>query len=219
MGAKREEEEKNEKESRGAAKHAFLTSLKNPSNSSSSSSSGSGAIRAREPPRPVPRARHRPFLVLTPLPRDAFVERVVRVRRRQQRLHRDQHGPDLQGRGPLVLEDVEADAAELVDVGVVDLGEEADLFGRGRARVGVGWGGEREGVRETACVRERGNGRKGGDGGDSKKEKKKGKLKRERVNSSRFRLSLLRCPHLWCRHGIVLGEEELELEDAAWFVF
>jgi hypothetical protein len=56
---------------------------------------------------------------------------------------------------------------------VVDLGEEADLFGRGRARVGVEWGGEREGVRETACVRERGNGRKGVMAVTAKKKRKK----------------------------------------------
>ena len=33
----------------------------------------------------------------------------------------------MQSRGPLVLEDVETDSAELVDVGVVDLGSEEDL--------------------------------------------------------------------------------------------
>lgn len=38
-----------------------------------------------------------------------------------------QHRADLQRRRPLVLEDVEADAPELVDVGVVDLGQEAHL--------------------------------------------------------------------------------------------
>jgi hypothetical protein len=38
-----------------------------------------------------------------------------------------QHGADLQGRAPLVLEDVQADAAQLVNIGVVDLGQETHL--------------------------------------------------------------------------------------------
>ena len=59
-------------------------------------------------------------------------ERVVRVGRREQRLDRQQHRPDLQRRAPLVLEDVKADAAQFVNVGVVDLGEEAHLGWRHR---------------------------------------------------------------------------------------
>ena len=39
----------------------------------------------------------------------------------------DQDGADLKGGAPLVLQDVQADAAQLVNVGVVDFGEEADL--------------------------------------------------------------------------------------------
>ena len=34
---------------------------------------------------------------------------------------------DLQRRTPLVFEDIEADAAQLVDVGVIDLGQKTDL--------------------------------------------------------------------------------------------
>ena len=55
--------------------------------------------------------------------------RTHRVGRREEGLDREEDGADLEGRGPLVLEDVEADAPELVDVRVVDLGEEAH-FGR-----------------------------------------------------------------------------------------
>lgn len=47
-----------------------------------------------------------------------------------------QHGADLQRGAPLVLQDVEADAPQLVDVGVVDLGQETDLgeaCGRGES--------------------------------------------------------------------------------------
>ena len=36
---------------------------------------------------------------------------------------------------PLTLQDIEADAAQLVDVGVVDLGQEADLRGHHRVVV------------------------------------------------------------------------------------
>lgn len=53
-----------------------------------------------------------------------------RVGRREEGLDREEDGADLEGRGPLVLEDVEADAAQLVDVGVVDLGQEAHFRGR-----------------------------------------------------------------------------------------
>lgn len=46
-------------------------------------------------------------------------------------LDAEKHRPDLEGGGPLVLEDVEADTAQLVDVRVVDFCQEANL----RARV------------------------------------------------------------------------------------
>lgn len=50
----------------------------------------------------------------------------------------EQHGADLQRGAPLVLQDIQADAAQLVHVGVVDFGQEAHLGG-----VGVGVGGRR----------------------------------------------------------------------------
>ena len=40
----------------------------------------------------------------------------------------EKHRADLQRRTPLVLEDIEADAAQLVDVGMIDLSQEADLI-------------------------------------------------------------------------------------------
>lgn len=43
------------------------------------------------------------------------------------RLDAEKHRPDLEGGGPLVLEDVEADTAQLVDVWVVDFCQEANL--------------------------------------------------------------------------------------------
>lgn len=59
--------------------------------------------------------------------RDLRHERVVGVGVGQQRADREQHLGDRQRRRPLVLEDVEADRALRVDVGVVDLGLEGDL--------------------------------------------------------------------------------------------
>lgn len=54
---------------------------------------------------------------------------VVRIRCRQQRLNGEEDGADLQRGTPLVLENVQADAPELVDVGVVDFRQKAH-FGR-----------------------------------------------------------------------------------------
>mmetsp|Transcript_50040 Transcript_50040/g.154611 ORF Transcript_50040/g.154611 Transcript_50040/m.154611 type:complete len:225 (-) Transcript_50040:18-692(-) len=51
-------------------------------------------------------------------------QRIVRVRVRQQRAHRQQHLADRQRRRPLVLQDVQADAAVGVDVRVEDLRRE-----------------------------------------------------------------------------------------------
>lgn len=42
-------------------------------------------------------------------------------------LDAEKHCPDLEGGRPLVLEDVETDAAQLVDVRVVDFRQEAHL--------------------------------------------------------------------------------------------
>lgn len=48
------------------------------------------------------RSRHLPFLVSLPVFRDTVVQWVVGVRRRQERLDREQYGADLQGGRPLV---------------------------------------------------------------------------------------------------------------------
>lgn len=42
-------------------------------------------------------------------------------------LDAEKHRPDLEGGGPLVLEDVEADTAQLVDVWMVDFRQESNL--------------------------------------------------------------------------------------------
>ena len=85
------------------------------------------------------------ILVLLPLLRDVVGERVVGVRSTKQSLDGEENGADLERGGPvaccsqcllawcalgitLTLQDVQADAAKTVDVGVVDLGEEANLW-------------------------------------------------------------------------------------------
>jgi hypothetical protein len=55
------------------------------------------------------------------------VQRVVGVGRGQQTLNRQKHRSYLQGRRPVLLQDVEADSAQVVDVGVIDLGVEDNL--------------------------------------------------------------------------------------------
>jgi len=50
-------------------------------------------------------------------------------------LNGEEDGADLKGGRPLILKDVQADAAELVDVGMIHLGQEADL-GWGHGVVG-----------------------------------------------------------------------------------
>eukprot|EP01084_Bolivina_argentea_P143793 252456_1 len=67
------------------------------------------------------------LLVGLPVLRDVVGERVVGVGRRHEDLDAEEHLANLERGGPLVLDDIEADAAELVDVGVVDAGEEAHL--------------------------------------------------------------------------------------------
>ena len=58
---------------------------------------------------------------------DLFVEGVVWVGCGEEGLDGEEDGADLEGRRPPVFQHVEADPADLVDVGVVDLGKEPDL--------------------------------------------------------------------------------------------
>lgn len=92
-------------------------------------------------------------------------------------LDRQQHMADLQRWGPLVLQDVQADAAQLVDVGVVDLGQEAHLRRTRSVRASTG---ARSGpwLRSDAPVAHSGT-------------------------------------HLRRAHRVVVGQEELQLKDAA----
>ena len=60
-----------------------------------------------------------------PLLGDSLVKRVLRVGCTKQSLDTEQDGADLKGGRPVVLEHVQADAAQSVDVWVIDAGQEA----------------------------------------------------------------------------------------------
>ena len=88
-------------------------------------------------PRPSPHrvlARPLPGGLLVPGPvrlvdvGDLRDERVVRVRVAQQGADGEEDFGQSQGRRPLLLQDVQADSAELVDVGVVDLRSKEHLW-------------------------------------------------------------------------------------------
>jgi len=67
-------------------------------------------------------------LILNPLLRNIRGKRVVGIWGSEQGLDGEEDGADLESGGPVALEHIQTDAAELVDVGVVDLGQEADLW-------------------------------------------------------------------------------------------
>ena len=68
------------------------------------------------------------LLIGLPVVGNTLVEWVINVWCRHQGLDGEEHSLDLEGWGPLVLEDVKADTAELVDIWVVDLGSEENLW-------------------------------------------------------------------------------------------
>eukprot|EP00982_Pelagococcus_subviridis_P010038 30962-Pelagococcus_subviridis.AAC.9 len=77
--------------------------------------------------RPLLRRLQRGDLVHLPRVRDLLRERVVRVRRAQQRLNGQQHRSYLQRGRPLILQDVQTDPPQVVYVRVVDLRQEPHL--------------------------------------------------------------------------------------------
>ena len=58
---------------------------------------------------------------------DLLIQRIIQVWERHQSLDREEHRSNLESWRPLVLQDIEANSAELVNVGVVDLGSEEHL--------------------------------------------------------------------------------------------
>ena len=68
------------------------------------------------------------LLVSLPGISNFLIQRIIQVGQRHQGLDWEQNRSDLESRRPLVLQDVETDSAKLVDVGVVDLGSEQNLW-------------------------------------------------------------------------------------------
>lgn len=60
-----------------------------------------------------------------PLLRHSLIQWIFWIWRPQERLYAEQDCPYLQSRGPVVLEDVEADSSQAIDVRVVDAGQKA----------------------------------------------------------------------------------------------
>lgn len=56
-------------------------------------------------------------------------KRIIRIRISQHRADRKENLRNGQGRRPLVLQDIQTDASVRVDIWVVDLGGETDLWG------------------------------------------------------------------------------------------
>lgn len=76
---------------------------------------------------PFTGALDRTVLIVLPVICNGLIQGIVDVWCGHERLDREQDGLDLQGGAPLVLEDVEADAAEAIDVRVVDLRAEENF--------------------------------------------------------------------------------------------
>jgi hypothetical protein len=65
--------------------------------------------------------------VLLPMFGNIVGKRIVWVGCAEEGLDWEQDSSDLKSRRPLILENVEANSAELVDIGMINLGQEADL--------------------------------------------------------------------------------------------
>ena len=68
------------------------------------------------------------FLVGFPEISDLLIKRIVQVRKRHQSLDREEHGSNLECWRPLVFQNVQANSTQLVDIWVVDLGSEQNLW-------------------------------------------------------------------------------------------
>ena len=69
-------------------------------------------------------------LLLVGLPgiSDFLIQWIIQVGQRHQSLDGEQDRSDLESRRPLVLQNIETDSSKLVDVGMVDLGSEQNLW-------------------------------------------------------------------------------------------
>ena len=89
------------------------------------------------------------LLVLLPALGNIGSEGIIWIRSAEKGLNGEKDGPDLQSGRPVVLEDVKADTAKFVDVGMEDLGKKSDL---GR-RHGVVIGEEEFELEDAAFIR------------------------------------------------------------------
>lgn len=103
---------------------------------------------------PLPSCLNGSGLVVLPALGNIVGERVVGIGSTEEGLDREEDSADLEGGGPVVyiyeldmkifgflcnfltLQDIQADPAKTIDVGVVDLGEEANLGGSHRIVIG-----------------------------------------------------------------------------------
>mmetsp|Transcript_26594 Transcript_26594/g.67606 ORF Transcript_26594/g.67606 Transcript_26594/m.67606 type:complete len:200 (-) Transcript_26594:41-640(-) len=88
------------------------------------------------------------LLVRFPMVSNVVCKRVIGVGRREQSLNGEQHRAHLQGWAPLVLQDIQANAPKLVNVGVIHLRKKADLWWRHRVLLGQ----EELEFEDTTCI-------------------------------------------------------------------
>jgi hypothetical protein len=67
-------------------------------------------------------------LIFLPEISNFLIKWIIEIWERHQSLDGEENRSDLECWGPLVLQDIEADSSELVDIWVVDLGSEQNLW-------------------------------------------------------------------------------------------
>jgi len=78
--------------------------------------------------RPLSSCFNRRLFILLPFLRHFGSQRVIGIWCAEESLDGEEDGADLEGRGPVALQDVQAYTTELIDIGMVDLGEESYLW-------------------------------------------------------------------------------------------
>ena len=68
------------------------------------------------------------WLILLPNFSNLIVQGIIRIRGRKQGLNRKKHSPNLQRWRPLVFEDIQTNSSQLVDIRVINLGQESNFW-------------------------------------------------------------------------------------------
>ena len=68
------------------------------------------------------------FLILFPEISDFLIKWIVQVWKRHQSLDGEEHGSNLESRRPFVFQNIKANSTQLIDIWVIDLGSEKDLW-------------------------------------------------------------------------------------------